>query len=79
MAEEEREEVDQDSYYAILNVARDASEEDIKRSYRQLAQVCHPDKIPTSVAIAGANANFMRIQEAYEVGKLYTRGSHHLS
>lgn len=67
MAEDEREEADQDSYYAILNVPKNAKEEDIKKAYRQLAQVCHPDKTPEDIPIAGANANFMRIQEAYEV------------
>ncbi len=67
MAEEEREEVDQDSYYAILNIPKDASEDEIKRSYRHLAQICHPDKTPESVSTSGATSNFMRIQEAYEV------------
>ena len=67
MAEEEQEEVNQDSLYAILNLPKDASDDEIKKSYRQLAQVCHPDKTPETVAASGANANFMRIQEAYEV------------
>lgn len=31
-------------YYAILNTSRDASEEDVRRAYRNLAQVYHPDK-----------------------------------
>ena len=66
MAEDEREEIDQDSYYAILNVAKDATADEIKRSYRQLAQICHPDKTPETVSSEGATSNFMRIQEAYE-------------
>ena len=30
--------------YALLHVSHDASEEEIKRAYRQLATVYHPDK-----------------------------------
>ena len=29
---------------ALLAVRKDASEEDIKKAYRMLAQTCHPDK-----------------------------------
>lgn len=67
MTDEEQEDGKQDSYYAVLNVSKDASDEEIKRSYRHLAQVCHPDKIPDTVSPSGATSNFMRIQEAYEV------------
>lgn len=59
--------VERDAYYAILNVAKDASEEEIKKSYRQLAQICHPDKVTDPVAREGAAQNFTKIQEAYEV------------
>ena len=34
----------QPDYYAILNLPRDASHDDIVRQYRKLAQVFHPDK-----------------------------------
>jgi DnaJ-related protein SCJ1 len=33
-------------YYKILDVARDASEKDIKRQYRKLSKQFHPDKNP---------------------------------
>jgi hypothetical protein len=33
-----------DNFYAILQVARDAGQDDIKRSFRKLALVYHPDK-----------------------------------
>ena len=31
-------------YYKILNVTKDASQEEIKKSYRKLVLKCHPDK-----------------------------------
>ncbi|NTV55630.1 MAG: DnaJ domain-containing protein, partial [Candidatus Moranbacteria bacterium] len=31
-------------YYSILGVARDASQDDIKKAFRKLAHKHHPDK-----------------------------------
>jgi Ca-activated chloride channel homolog len=50
-------------YYALLGVARDASEEEIKRAYFQAAQRFHPDKNTT----AGETEIFLGVQQAYEV------------
>jgi len=52
-------------YYKILGVARDASQDDIKRAYRKLARKYHPDvnKDPE------AELRFKEIGEAYEVLK----------
>lgn len=52
-------------YYKILGVARDASQDDIKRAYRKLARKYHPDvsKEPE------AEARFKEVAEAYEVLK----------
>jgi Ca-activated chloride channel family protein len=50
-------------FYAILGVFRDASQEEIKRSYFEAAQRLHPDK---NVA-AGETELFLEIQQAYEV------------
>jgi curved DNA-binding protein len=52
-------------YYAILGVPRDASEEDIKKSYRKLARKYHPDvsKEPN------AEARFKEMAEAYNTLK----------
>jgi hypothetical protein len=51
-------------YYKILEVPPAASVQDIKKSFRKLAQRYHPDKNAGS-QIAGAH--FMEIQEAYKV------------
>ena len=50
-------------YYEVLGVPRDASDEEIKRSYRRAAQRHHPD-IDSS---DGAEARFKELNEAYRV------------
>lgn len=52
-------------YYNILKVNRNASLEDLKKSYRRLARTWHPDKNP--IGGAEAEARFKQITEAYEV------------
>ena len=32
------------NYYKILEITKDATEEEIKKSYKKLAKMCHPDK-----------------------------------
>ncbi len=51
-------------YYKILNVDRNASEQDIKRAYRKLARQLHPDVNPGDKQ---AEERFKEINEAYEV------------
>ena len=52
-------------YYAVMGVARDATQDEIKRAYRKLARKYHPDvsKEPD------AEARFKEVGEAYEVLK----------
>ena len=52
-------------YYAALGVARDASQDEIKRAYRKLARKYHPDVSKE----ADAEARFKEIGEANEVLK----------
>ncbi|MDC0834002.1 DnaJ-class molecular chaperone CbpA [Geitlerinema sp. FC II] len=51
-------------YYKILGVPRDASTEDIKRSYRRLARKYHPDLNPGDKS---AEERFKDIGEAYNI------------
>jgi molecular chaperone DnaJ len=53
-------------YYATLGVAKDASAEDLKRSYRKLAMQYHPDRNPDNTQ---AEAKFKEVSEAYDVLK----------
>lgn len=48
--------------YAVLNVRREATEGEIKRAYKNLAQTFHPDKHGTT-----QGDGFAQISEAYEV------------
>jgi len=52
-------------YYKIMGLAREASQDDIKRSYRKLARKYHPDVSKE----ADAEAKFKELGEAYEVLK----------
>ncbi len=52
-------------YYKVMGLARDASQDEIKRAYRKLARQYHPDVSKE----ADAEARFKEVGEAYEVLK----------
>ena len=54
-----------EDYYDTLGVKRDASQDEIKRSYRKLARKYHPDISKET----DAEAQFKQVGEAYEVLK----------
>jgi molecular chaperone DnaJ len=53
-------------YYDILGVAKNASDEDIKKSYRKLAMKFHPDRNQGEAA-KSAEEKFKEAKEAYEM------------
>jgi DnaJ-class molecular chaperone len=53
-----------ENYYSILEVPENASSDDIKKSYRKLSMMYHPDKNKQNAECVG---KFQKISEAYEV------------
>ena len=51
-------------FYATLGVSKDASDADVKKAYRKLARMYHPDQNPGDEA---AEKKFKEISEAYAV------------
>lgn len=51
-------------YYEVLGVARNASEAEIKKAYRQVAMQCHPDRHPGDKR---AEERFKEASEAYAI------------
>lgn len=74
------------NYYSILGVSEDASQEEIKRAYRELAKKYHPDKTRGDKK---AEERFKEINEAYGIlsdpekrkkyDQLRKMGAHHFA
>ena len=64
--------------YKVLGVARDAPDEEIRRTYRKLAKQLHPDLNPSNRA--SAEERFKKVSAAYDIvgdpekRKQYDRG-----
>ena len=55
---------DKRDYYEVLGIDKNASEQDIKKAFRQQAKKYHPDLHPGDKE---AEAKFKEVNEAYEV------------
>lgn len=57
-----------DSAYKILDITKNATNDEVKKAYRKMAKKFHPDKVQDlgEAHIKGANEKFQSIQAAYE-------------
>lgn len=57
-----------DADYEVLGLSKTATDEEVKKAYRQLAIRYHPDKVASmgEEAQKGAKEKFQKVQEAYE-------------
>lgn len=55
------------SFYDALNVREDATTAEVKKAYRRLSGVFHPDKQQDESLKEEAAVSFARIKDAYEV------------
>lgn len=52
--------------YQVLGVSRDASEDEIKKAYRKLSRIYHPDANINNPNKAQAEEKFKQVQQAYD-------------
>jgi DnaJ like chaperone protein len=58
-------------YYKILEVEKNASDDEVKKAYRKMARKYHPDRVQHlgEEHLNGAKEKFQKVQEAYETIK----------
>ncbi|MBC8283869.1 MAG: DnaJ domain-containing protein, partial [Nitrospinae bacterium] len=54
--------------YHVLEISSEASNEEVKKAYRNLIRTCHPDRVAHEgkAAAEAAHIRFLEIQEAYQ-------------
>ncbi|XP_056130886.1 dnaJ homolog subfamily C member 11-like [Lampris incognitus] len=60
-------ELDNEDYYSLLNVRKEATPEELKASYRRLCMLYHPDKHRDPELKRQAEQLFNQVHQAYEV------------
>lgn len=53
-------------YYKVLDVSKSATQAEIKKAYRKMAQLYHPDRVDSS-QLEETQKKMAEINEAYEV------------
>ncbi|KAL3861143.1 hypothetical protein ACJMK2_007212 [Sinanodonta woodiana] len=56
-----------DDYYAILNLPKDASKDDVNNAYRKFSKIFHPDKHQDPLKKKNAEQMFGKLKRAHEV------------
>ena len=56
------------SHYEVLGVGHDATQDEIKKAYRKLALILHPDKRGADTTEEEASNKFQALALAYKVG-----------
>ena len=51
--------------YTVLGLRADADAAAVRRRYRELARLLHPDRVPAAAAAAAGDA-FIQLQRAYD-------------
>uniref|UniRef100_A0A8C1NBZ8 DnaJ homolog subfamily C member 11 n=1 Tax=Cyprinus carpio TaxID=7962 RepID=A0A8C1NBZ8_CYPCA len=63
----DEDEIDNDDYYSLLNVRKEATQDELKASYRRLCMLYHPDKHRDPELKRQAEQLFNLVHQAYEV------------
>ncbi|XP_076932157.1 uncharacterized protein LOC143597561 [Bidens hawaiensis] len=62
------------TYYSILSVNEDATQEEIRSSYKSALLVSHPDKLQKTSETTNSETRFLEIQTAWEIlGNVHSR------
>ena len=59
--------MEKDNPYEILGIAHDEDDDGIRKAYRRMALICHPDKIGEGKNITEMQAQMARVNEAYAI------------